>query len=331
MVDTTFIIFLKSLSFGGLISLLCILLTMKYNTHLLLKTRLEKIVGKKSHDDNWSSKSKAASLRSQISRIEKHLNEALKSSSSKFKTLRLILYRSGVQRRPEIFLIIFVVIYLVLSFFSIVGFGIPLLRSILMCIIMTSSILFLFLKMRATKWEAQFLVQFPQALDTITRSLKAGLTLGRGIAIVAEELPSPINFEFKYLAAQLQIGSSTEKALVDAADRIGLEDFRFFTLALLIQREMGGSLSEILRKLADVIRSREKFRKKVNTFSAESRVTGIIISSLPFLALIGIEFISPGNIQFFLSDSHGQILGLIIVGLTSCGFIVMRKMTKLAN
>lgn len=329
--NTTFIIFLKSIFFGGLISILCVFMAAKYRFHIILRVRLEKIIGRKTQDENWSSKAKAASLRTQISRIEKHLNEALKSSSSRFKTLRLILYRSGVQRRPELFLILFFTIYLISSFLSIVGLGIPLLRSIFTCLLITSSLLFIFLRMRAAKWESQFLVQFPQALDTITRSLKAGLTLGRGIAIVAEELPPPINFEFQYLAAQLQIGSSTEKALIDAADRIGLEDFRFFTLALLIQREMGGTLSEILRKLADVIRNREKFRKKVNTFSAESRVTGIIVSSLPFLALIGIEFIRPGNIQFFISDSHGRILGLIIAALTTVGFVVMRKMTKLST
>ena len=92
---------------------------------------------------------------------------------------------------------------------------------------------------------------------------------------------------------------------------------------------MGGSLSEILRKLADVIRNREKFRKKVKTLSAESRVTGIIVSALPFLVMFGIEFINPGNVRFFLTDPTGRILGLVVTALTITGFVVMRRMVKI--
>lgn len=322
--------FLIALAAGGCCGFIIMYLFPIYQKEALFLARIEKVTGKRS-DEPWVQKSKSVSIKTQIQRLEKSLNAALKESTRKFKKMRTIFYRSGLQQNPELFLLIYTALFLFFSFVLIVFSKYPLLESVFLSIILTTLIMWFVLNIRARRWEKKFLILFPQGLDIITRGLRAGLTLGRGIAVVAEEIPNPVGYEFSYLAAQLQIGSSTDKALLDAADRIGLEDFRFFAIALIIQREMGGSLSEVLRKLADVIRDREKFRRKVTSLSAEAKTTAIIVSALPFLAAFGIQIFNPTYLQFFTADPVGRIQGIVVIVMTLTSFIVMKKMVHIES
>lgn len=313
---------------GILCSLILVIAIPRYRTFSALKVRLDKFSVRRS-ETAWSQKQKKSSLKNQFNRAEKRINEVLNSSSSAFKNLRVILYRSGFQRYPDIHLVFFIFLLLGISFCLVFFLELPLLKSISFSFIFSSFIVWCILKWLAQRWVKSFLVLFPQALDIINRGLKAGLTLGRGIAMVSDEIANPVGFEFRYIAAQLQIGVSTEKALSNAAERIDLEDFRFFSLSLTIQKEMGGSLSEILRKLAEVIREREKFRKKVSSLSAEARTTAIIVGVLPFFAAVGIELISPGYLKFFVTDPSGQTMGMIMGSLILISVVVLRKMIRL--
>lgn len=323
-------LFLIALAVGGCCGFFIIYLFPIYQKKAVLLGRIEKVSGKRS-DEPWVQKSKSVSIKMQIQRLEKSLNAALKESTHKFKKMRIVFYRSGLQQNPEIFLLIYTTLFLIFSFVLIVFSKQSLLESLFLSFLLTTLIMWFVLNIRARQWEKNFLILFPQALDIITRGLRAGLTLGRGIAVVAEEIPNPVGYEFSYLAAQLQIGSSTDKALSDAADRIGLEDFRFFSIALIIQREMGGSLSEVLRKLADVIRDREKFRRKVMSLSAEAKTTAIIVSALPFLAALGIQIFNPTYMKFFITDPVGRIQGIVVIVMTLISFMVMKKMVHIES
>lgn len=188
---------------------------------------------------------------------------------------------------------------------------------------------FLYLKIKERAWQKSFIKIFPLSLDIINRGLKSGMTLGRGIAMVSEEIDDPVGKEFSYMASQLQIGVTPDDALSEAAVRIGVDEFRFFTLALIIQREMGGSLADILGKLSEVIRERERFRLKVLTLSSEGRATALIVGLLPFFLAILVELINPGYIKFFFVDPKGETMLWICAGLTLAGFVVINRMISL--
>jgi Flp pilus assembly protein TadB len=190
---------------------------------------------------------------------------------------------------------------------------------------------YFFLRSKEAKWRKSFILIFPDALDLITRGLKSGMTLGRGIAIVSEESPDPVGSEFNYMASQLQLGINPNDVFVEAASRIGVDEFRFFSLALIIQREMGGSLADILGKLSEVIRERSRFRKKVMTLSAESKATAIIVGSLPVFLGIMVEFLNPGYIKFFFTDPKGKIMLWVCIGLSLTGTFVIKRLMRLES
>lgn len=308
---------------GGLV---VALLYPYFHRRFMIEQRLDQFFGQRQLEETWGKKNKAMRMKVHLNRLENSIDSIFRSSSAGFSALKALLYRSGVQKNITLFLLLYLIILCTVFFMSFMMVGFSFIKSVLIAGVFSTSALLLFIRMRANRWEKEFLTQFPVALDMIVRSLKAGLTLGRGIAVVAEEVPYPVGFEFRKLAAQLQIGSTPDKAIMDAANRVNLDDFRFFSLALLIQREMGGSLSEVLRKLSDVIRDRAKFRKRVKALSAEAKVTGFIVGGLPFLAAAGIEMINPGYLKFFVDDPSGQTQGMVILVMTLMSIITMRQL-----
>lgn len=210
-------------------------------------------------------------------------------------------------------------------------YGYPFPIALALGAVLSISLHYFFLRMRESSWKKAFIKIFPVSLDIINRGLKSGLTLGRGIAMVSEEVEDPVGNEFNYIASQLQIGIGPTEALNEAADRIGIDEFRFFSLALNIQREMGGSLADILRKLSEVIRERDRFRRKVWTLSSESRATAVIVGSLPIFLAVMVELISPGYIKFFFTDPKGKIMLWICGGLSITGAFVITRMMRLES
>lgn len=190
---------------------------------------------------------------------------------------------------------------------------------------------FLVLQSKERGWKKSFLKVFPVSLDIITRGLKSGMTLGRGIAMVSEELEDPVGSEFNYMASQLQIGMNPSDVLTEAAGRIDIDEFRFFSLTLIVQREIGGSLADVLGKLSEVIRERDRFRKKVRTLSSESRMTALVVGSLPIFVAIVVEFISPGYMKFFFTDPKGKIMLWVCGGLSLTGIICITRMMKVES
>lgn len=269
--------------------------------------------------------------RLQSIRSESKLKAFLVHPFSSFKDLEFFFYRTGVlahlQRHIIFQAIGMALVIQLLIMFSPFSF----IQSIFMGTILVTILQFLYLKRKDDRWKKDFITIFPLSLDVINRGLKSGLTLGRGIAMVSEEMADPVGGEFNYMAAQLQLGVSPDAALTEAAMRIGVDEFRFFSLALIIQREMGGSLADILGKLSEVIRERDRFRKKVWTLSSESRATALIVGSLPLFLGIMVEMISPGYIKFFFVDPRGQMMLWISVGLTITGSVVITRMMKMES
>jgi tight adherence protein B len=172
----------------------------------------------------------------------------------------------------------------------------------------------------------KFGAQFPDAIDIIVRSLRAGHPVPVAIAMVARELPDPVGTEFGIVADEITYGSDLESGMRSMMYRVGQEDLPLFVTSVAIQSTTGGNLSAILDNLAKVIRERFKMRRKVKGLSAEGRVGAIILNLTPLTVFSAVNLLSP---DFYGSvwDNPTTKIGLgCALGWMMIGNLIMRKM-----
>ena len=171
--------------------------------------------------------------------------------------------------------------------------------------------------------------QLPDALDLVARSLRAGHAFSGGLQMVADEFDDPLGIEFQRTVAQINFGLSTEQALKALANRVDCPDLKFFAVSVIIQRESGGNLAEILENISSLIRGRFKLRGKIRTLTAEGKLSAAILIGIPFFIAFALSFINPEYIRVLFTDATGKILvaaALIMMGL---GVAWMTKMITL--
>lgn len=175
---------------------------------------------------------------------------------------------------------------------------------------------------------AKFLLQFPDAIDLMIRSLRAGLPVDEAIVTVGSEGGDAVAPEFRRVAERLAVGQTLEDSLWLAARRLALPDFDFFIVCLTVQRETGGKLTETLANLSDILRRRLQMRLKVKAMSAEARTSAGIIGSLPFILAIALYFANPTYLAGLFDDPRGQMI--VLAGLTSeaVGIFIMIRMAR---
>src|SRR5256714_6863948 len=139
----------------------------------------------------------------------------------------------------------------------------------------------------------KFAGQFPDAMDIIVRSLRAGHPVPVAVALVAQEMPDPIGTEFGIAADEITYGADVETAMRNLYFRVGQEDLPLFVTAVSIQGSTGGNLSEILENLSSVIRERFKMRRKIRALAAEGKASALILSSLPIMIFLVIQVVAP--------------------------------------
>lgn len=176
---------------------------------------------------------------------------------------------------------------------------------------------------------AAFEEQFPEALDFLSRSMRAGHAFSVSLEMLADESIPPLSLEFRRIFNEQNLGSSLDSALKNMAARVPLVDVRFFVSAVLLQKETGGNLSEILLKLAYVIRERFRLKGQVRAASAHGRVTGVVLTALPLVLTLALLAIAPGYLQGMAKDPDGKyliagsILGQIV------GYCVIRRIVNI--
>jgi tight adherence protein B len=162
----------------------------------------------------------------------------------------------------------------------------------------------------------RLLDQFPDALGLIVRAVRAGIPVGEGIRVVANDMPAPIGTEFTRMADEISVGVDMEAALWGLADRTQLSEFRFFVVTVVLQRETGGNLTETLDNLADVIRKRRAVRQRARVLSAEARLSIFILSALPFVAGSALYVMNRDYILRLFTTPEGKtLLGAAVVSL----------------
>ena len=188
---------------------------------------------------------------------------------------------------------------------------------------------FMFLKFKRTKRLRAFEEMFPEALDLIARALKAGHAFATGLKMAADELEEPVGPEFRKTFDEQNFGLPRKDALENLTLRIPILDVRFFATAVLIQRETGGNLSEILENLAHVVRERFKILRQVRVYTAHGRLTGYVLLALPAVLSIALMFINPDHMNMLFREHIGQILLMVAIGMQIAGYIWIKQVVKI--
>ena len=175
----------------------------------------------------------------------------------------------------------------------------------------------------------RFEAQLPEALELLARALRAGHAFTTAIEMVSTEMPDPIAAEFEKAFAQQNFGLPLRQALMNLIDRVPLLDVQFFVTAVLIQKETGGNLAEILDNLSYVIRERFKLQGHVRAVSAQGRLTGIILVVLPLVLGFLLYGVSPEYITLLFTDPTGRIILGVYVVFQVLGFLSVRKIVRI--
>jgi tight adherence protein B len=176
---------------------------------------------------------------------------------------------------------------------------------------------------------AAFEEQFPEALEFLSRAMRAGHAFSIALEMLSEESPQPLAGEFRKVYNETNLGLPIEVALRNVTDRMPLLDLKFFVAAVLLQRETGGNLAEILTNLAHVIRERFKLKGQVRSASAHGRMTGTILTLMPVALLFGMLAVAPGYLEGMAADPLGRkMITAVIVGVI-LGHFTIRKIVNI--
>jgi tight adherence protein B len=184
---------------------------------------------------------------------------------------------------------------------------------------------FLWLSHKASRRLKRFEEQFPEALDLLSRAIRAGHAFQTAMGMIATEMPEPVGPEFKKSFDQQNFGLPLKDALNELAVRVPLLDVRFFVTAVLIQRDTGGNLAEILDNLAHVVRERFKILRQVRVHTAHGRFTGYVLLALPAALALALMFINPEHMSLLFKERMGHIMIIIAIVLQTVGFFWIRK------
>ncbi len=171
--------------------------------------------------------------------------------------------------------------------------------------------------------------QFPEALDFLARAMRAGHAFSVSLEMLADESPQPLGREFRQVFNEQNLGAPVEVALQNLAKRMPLLDVSFFVSAVMLQKETGGNLSEILNKLSYVIRERFKLKGQVKAVSAQGRMTGLILTIMPVVMVFALLAIAPGYLQGMVADPDGKWLIVGAVGGQFLGYYFIRRIVNI--
>jgi Flp pilus assembly protein TadB len=186
----------------------------------------------------------------------------------------------------------------------------------------------LLLRFAQNQYQNRFLDGFPDALDLIARAVRAGLPALDAMQIAGREVRPPVGPEFERTLEEMRIGIDIDEAMQHTADRIRVSDFRFFVVALKLQRRTGGSLAEILANLSSIIRRRKEIRLKSRALTSEAKASAVVLGLLPVFLGALLFFLNGELMAPLLSDPRGRfMLGVAILSLM-VGITVMIVMIR---
>lgn len=188
---------------------------------------------------------------------------------------------------------------------------------------------YLIISTKRRKRMSEFEEQLPEALDFLGRSMRAGHAFSVSLEMLGAESADPLGQEFRTLFNEQNLGAPLEIALGNFAKRVPLLDVKLFVSSVLLQRQTGGNLSEVLQRLANLVRERFRLRGQIKAASAHGRMTRAVLTALPIIMVFALQFVAPGYLPSMLQDPDGKWMILIAVLAQVAGYIVMRRITDI--
>ena len=241
--------------------------------------------------------------------------------------LRNFISQAGMQVRPGKLLLVSVVMGLV--FLEVAGI-ISGNWGLAVCIGVPAALLpLIFVAFKRARRLAAFEREFPEVIELLSRSVRAGHSFAAGMEIVATDLPEPACTEFRVTFDEQRFGLPLRDALLNLCERVPLVDVRLFVIALLVQKETGGNLAEILDNLAHVIRERFRIAGEVRVRTAQGRLTAGILIFLPIFMIIMLRMIDPAYITLLFTDRMGQLMLVGAACLQAIGGVIVWRIVTI--
>src|SRR5208283_264019 len=186
-----------------------------------------------------------------------------------------------------------------------------------------------YVSMKRQKRFTKFDELFPEAIDTLARAVRAGHALTTALEMITDEVAEPVSGEFRQLYEEQKFGMPVRDALLNLTERMPLVDVTFFVTAVMLQRETGGNLAEILDNLSYVIRERFKIQRQVRVYTAQGRLTMALLMGMPPIIVVTMLVLNPGFIHPLFSDPIGHTLLVAGITLQTVGYFVIRKIIRI--
>lgn len=187
----------------------------------------------------------------------------------------------------------------------------------------------LYLQRQRSRRLARMEKQLPEALDLVTRALRAGHSFASGVQMIGDEMAEPIAGEFRMVADEVNFGVSLQQALTNLSERVPLTDLRYFVVSVLIQRDSGGNLTEVLGNLSRLIRDRLKLLARVRVLSSEGRLSAWILGLMPFALAALMNVFNPEFMAPLWTDPIGQTVLKYMLVVMLVGVVLLRKIVKI--
>ncbi len=211
----------------------------------------------------------------------------------------------------------------ILAFFGLLALE----HGLLVATAASASVLFLplvFLKAKRARRMKKLTAQLPDVFEIMSQALRAGHSLASALEVVQEQLPDPVGPEFGRVYHEQNLGIKIEDALLSMADRVDSLDVRFFVTAVLVQRQTGGDLAEVLDKIGSVIRDRIELFGMVQGLTAEGRLSGWVLFALPMVVFAAVNLLNPSYAEVLFTEPIGKILLLVAGGMQLMGLAMIR-------
>jgi tight adherence protein B len=187
----------------------------------------------------------------------------------------------------------------------------------------------LHMRRKARRRLRAFEEQLADVLMTMAGSLKVGLTFQHSLSAIVDEGQAPASEEFERLLNEMQLGRPVEEALAAMSTRIDSDDLRFVLMSVGIQREVGGSLAELLQTVSETVRERQQFRRKVRALTAMGRTSAYILVALPVAIAVIVSLLSPGYMEPMWETTVGHVLIAVMIGLTAVGAVFLKRIVTI--
>ena len=253
--------------------------------------------------------------------------DTLLRRSARVSAIQEALTQAGMKLRAGNFLVLCVLVGLLCAFAALVWSRNP---AIAWTALIFGAVLpYSFVSYRRQKRFEKIEELFPEAIDTVARAVRAGHAFTTALEMISNEVSEPLASEFRKLYEEQKFGMPVRDALMNLTERVPLVDIKFFVTAVMLQRETGGNLAEILDNLSYVIRERFKIQRQVRVHTAQGRLTMVLLMGMPPTVLTILWIFSPDFVRPLFNDPIGHTLLVASIALRTIGYFVIRKIIKI--